>query len=56
MGKSHSKNTIPEENDDNCVRFALIGSCGCGKSAFVNAVRGYSTSNFDCITGRKQKH
>ena len=50
MGKSQSKDTIPEENDDNCVRFALIGSSGCGKSAFVNAVRGIDEDDDDAAS------
>ncbi|XP_028404406.1 interferon-inducible GTPase 5-like isoform X3 [Dendronephthya gigantea] len=34
MGKSQSKASEP------CVKFALVGTSGCGKSAFVNAIRG----------------
>jgi putative ribosome biogenesis GTPase RsgA len=41
MGKSQSKQTIYEEKDDKYAHFALVGSSGRGKSAFVNAVRGY---------------
>jgi ABC-type glutathione transport system ATPase component len=42
MGKSQSKETTSdEEKHGNHARFALVGSSGCGKSAFVNAVRGY---------------
>ena len=40
MGKSQSKQTTATESDGDYVRFALVGSTGCGKSAFVNAVRG----------------
>jgi predicted GTPase len=43
MGKSQSKETTSdqEKQDDKYAHFALVGSSGCGKSAFVNAVRGY---------------
>ncbi|CAB4009844.1 interferon-inducible GTPase 5-like [Paramuricea clavata] len=40
MGKSQSRQPTSEVKDGNYVRFALVGSSGCGKSAFVNAVRG----------------
>lgn len=44
MGKSHSRKlsnpTISDLKYKNFVRFALVGASGCGKSAFVNAVRG----------------
>ncbi|CAB3999842.1 interferon-inducible GTPase 5-like [Paramuricea clavata] len=40
MGKSQSKQPISEVKDGNDVRFALVGTGGCGKSAFVNAARG----------------
>ncbi|XP_028404346.1 interferon-inducible GTPase 5-like [Dendronephthya gigantea] len=36
MGTSESK----EDRDKECVKFALVGSSGSGKSAFVNAARG----------------
>ena len=42
MGKSQSKQPESDVKDENYVRFALIGSSGSGKSAFVNAVRGYN--------------
>ena len=40
MGKSQSKQPISETKDGNYFRFALVGSSGSGKSAFVKAVRG----------------
>ena len=43
MGKSQSKETASR----NCVRFALVGSIGCGKSTFVNAVRGIDDGDKD---------
>ena len=41
MGKSQSKQLMVEPEDENYQRFAFVGFSGSGKSAFVNAVRGY---------------
>ncbi|XP_028404337.1 interferon-inducible GTPase 5-like [Dendronephthya gigantea] len=40
MGSFLSKKQEAEARDGNHVKFALVGATGCGKSAFVNAIRG----------------
>ena len=50
MGKSPSKQPISEAKDGNYMRFALVGLCGSGKSAFVNAVRGVDDEDENAAT------
>ncbi|XP_028404390.1 interferon-inducible GTPase 5-like isoform X1 [Dendronephthya gigantea] len=45
MGNLPSKRATSEGKYISNVNFALVGSSGCGKSAFVNAVRGINDAN-----------
>ncbi|XP_028404307.1 interferon-inducible GTPase 5-like isoform X2 [Dendronephthya gigantea] len=45
MGNLPSKRATSEGKYISNVNFALVGSSGCGKSAFVNAVRGIEDAN-----------
>ncbi len=46
MGQSESKQVTQPTRKDGKIRFALVGNSGSGKSAFINAIRGYEMFTF----------